>query len=75
MRSIHAQVKKFVLPSPVKPTPSTSKHADNWGHIDDLSDDDELDSLMSEISETGEDGRGNIERENEGGMIFRLKVL
>ena len=31
---------------------------------------------MSEISETGEDGNGNIERENvEGGMILRMKAL
>ena len=31
---------------------------------------------MSEISETGEDRSGNIERENkEGGMILRMKAL
>ena len=30
----------------MKATPSTSKHGYEGGHIDDLSDDDELDSLM-----------------------------
>ena len=40
-------VTKFVLSSPAKAPPSTSKHGEKGVHIDDLSDDDELDSLMS----------------------------
>ena len=63
-------VTKFVLPSPVKATPSIIITWWEGGHIDDLSDDDELDSHMSEISETGEDGSGNIERENKEGEDF-----
>ena len=60
-------VTKFVLPSPVKATPSISKHGEKGGILMIYLMIMNWKVFMSEISETGEDRSGNIERENKEG--------